>query len=155
MGDQILTVEEFSTVLVQIEAVLNSRALCPMSSDPNDLTVLTPGHFLTMEPLVSISSPDLTIVLMNRLDRWQLVQRMHQDFWKRWHQEYLHTLQQRPKWLDQIDPIQEDSLVLLKEENVSPLQWRRGRITKLHPGRDGVSRVATVKTANGSLTRPW
>jgi hypothetical protein len=125
-----------------------------MSSDPNDLTVLSPGHFLTMEPLVSIPSPDLTIVPMNRLDRWQLVQRMHQDFWKRWHQEYLHTLQQRPKWLDQIDPIQEGTLVLLKEENISPLQWKRGRITKLHPGRDGVPRVATVKTTNGSLTRP-
>lgn len=154
VGDQILTVEEFSTVLAQIEAVLNSRPLCPMSSDPNDLTVLSPGHFLTMEPLVSIPSPDLTIGTTNRLDRWQLVQRMHQDFWKRWHQEYLHTLQQRPKWLDPIDPIREGSLVLLKEENISPLQWKLGRITKLHPGCDGVPRVATVRATNGSLTRP-
>lgn len=83
VGDQILTVKEFSTVLVQIKAVLNSRPLCLMSSDPNDLTVLSPGHFIIMEPLVSIPSPDLTIVPTNQLDRWQLVQRMHQDFWKR------------------------------------------------------------------------
>lgn len=95
--DQILTVEEFGTVLAQIEAVLNSRPLCPVSSDPNDLEILSPGHFLTLEPLVSVLYHDLELVPMSRLDRWQLVQQMHQSFWKRWHDEYLHGLQQHSK----------------------------------------------------------
>ncbi|XP_071639980.1 uncharacterized protein [Temnothorax longispinosus] len=80
VGDQTLSTEEFTTVLVQIEAVLNSRPLCPLSTDPLDLKVLSPGHFLTMEPLVAVPSPDLTSFSMSRLGRWQLVQRMHQDF---------------------------------------------------------------------------
>lgn len=154
VGAQILTWEEFTTVLAQIEAVLNSRPLCPVSSDLNDLEFLSPGHFLTLEPLVTVPYPDLELVPMNRLDRWQLIQSMHQQFWKRWRDEYLHTLQQRPKWLRPAEPIRVGSLVLLKNENAPPLQWKRARIVELHPGRDGVSRVATVRTADGSFTRP-
>ncbi|XP_024870107.1 uncharacterized protein LOC112453542 [Temnothorax curvispinosus] len=56
-----------------VEAVLNSRPLCPMSTNPADLEVLSPGHFLTMEPIVSVPTQDVTPLPMNRLNRWQLV----------------------------------------------------------------------------------
>ncbi|XP_024872267.1 uncharacterized protein LOC112454872 [Temnothorax curvispinosus] len=154
VGDQVLSIEEFTTVLAQVEAVLNSRPLCPMSTDPADLEVLSPGHFLTMEPLVSVPTQDVTPLPMNRLSRWQLVQRIHQDFWKRWHQEYLHTLQQRPKWWTSVNPLGVGALVFLKDANMPPLRWRRGRVEALHPGSDGVPRVATVRVADGTITRP-
>ncbi|XP_072403098.1 uncharacterized protein [Diabrotica undecimpunctata] len=80
IGEQVLTYEEFNTLLIQIEAVLNSRPLCPVSNDPNDFSVLTPGHFLTLEPLKIIPDRDYSDVHLNRLSRWQLLQRLHADF---------------------------------------------------------------------------
>jgi hypothetical protein len=154
VGSQILTFEELNTVLVQIEAVLNSRPLCPLSPDPNDLTALTPGHFLTLAPLTCFPEPNLEHVKLNRLSRWQLLQRMHQSFWDRWHREYLHTLQQRSKWHKPQTDLSRGTLVLIKNDQVPPLQWNLGRVEDIHPGADGVIRVATVKTNGGSFRRP-
>lgn len=156
LGQQVLTYEEFYTVLVQIEALLNSRPISPISSDPNDLSALTPGHFLTLEPISSLPDTDLSSLKLNSLSRWQLLQRLHQDFWSRWHLEYLHTLQQRGKWLndDNLPHVQIGSMVVIKNETTSPSNWRLGRVLRLHPGTDGICRVATVHTTNGDIKRP-
>jgi hypothetical protein len=45
-------------------------------------------------------------------------------------------------------------LVLIKEDNMPPLQRRMARVLQLHPGKDGVPRVATVKTHSGQYKRP-
>ena len=156
IGNQVLTYEELSTFVVQVEAMLNSRPLCSLSSDPNDLNVLTPGHFLTLEPLTAPPDSDLTFSKINRLSRWQLVQRLQQDFWKRWRDEYLHTFYQRSKWAQTRGPSSIDigTLVLVKNELVPPLRWVLGRIVELHPGKDNIVRVATIRTDKGLLKRP-
>ena len=45
-GAALLTYEQLHTYVVGIEAILNSRPLTPISSDPDDFVPLTPGHFL-------------------------------------------------------------------------------------------------------------
>ena len=95
IGVATLTFEELYTLLTQIEACLNSRPLAPLG---DDLDVLNPGHFLIGEPVVSIPDRINEQTNMASLTRWQLMQRMLQDFWKKWQSEYLSRLQERPKW---------------------------------------------------------
>lgn len=154
LGAQILSFEEFATLLSQIEAVLNSRPLCALSADPLDLEVLTPGHFLIHRPLNAPPAADLADSPLNRLSRWSLTEKLHQSFWRRWTTEYLHTLQQRSKWLEPSPEIAIGSLVLIKHDHLPPLQWPRGRVIRLHPGPDGGNRVATLKSTAGVITRP-
>lgn len=71
LGDTAVTYEEMTTVTVQIEAVLNSQPLCPLSEDVTDYSALNPGHFLIGEVPTTIPEPKLlSIVPISRLTRW-------------------------------------------------------------------------------------
>jgi hypothetical protein len=83
VGETVLTYDELYTLLTRIEACLNSRPLVPMSNDPNDLTAITPGHFLIGEALTAPLEPDLTELKINQLSRHQLLERLRQHFWKK------------------------------------------------------------------------
>jgi len=154
VGEQILTFEEMSTLTSRIEAILNSRPLTPFSSDPHDYRPLTSGDFLIGAPLVAIPEPNILSVPKNRLNRWELLRQLHQSFWKRWSMEYLTLLQGRTKWTHHQPNVQPDDLVLLISPNQPPTQWSLGKIERTHPGTDGVVRVATVRTTNGTFVRP-
>ena len=154
IGVRLLTYEELTTVVTKIEGILNSRPLTPVSSDPNDLTALTPGHFLISDSLTSMPGHDLKDMPSGRLASWQQVQQMKQHFWTRWNIEYLHELTVRKKWHKGSDnDIQIGKLVTIREENISPMQWSLGRIIATHPGSDGIVRVVTLKTARGEYKR--
>lgn len=66
-----LTFEQFKTILVQIEGILNSRPLFPFWNDPNDLTPLTPAHFLAGKPIANVPDSTLNHIPHNRLDTYQ------------------------------------------------------------------------------------
>ncbi|XP_063993928.1 uncharacterized protein LOC135171373 [Diachasmimorpha longicaudata] len=93
IGEDLLTFEELSTLLTQVEAVLNSRPLEPLTDDPDDCSALTPGHFLIGQAPTTLPEPSLENLNISRLSRWQLIQRKLQGFWKRWSTGYLQRLQ--------------------------------------------------------------
>lgn len=121
MGTTRLTYEEFQTLIIQIEGILNSRPLVPASADPSDLGVLTPAHFLIGEPINAIPEPNLTDLKENHLQRWKLIQQRQQLFWGRWSNEFISRLQQRPKWLNPTPELKTGHLVIIKDERLPPL----------------------------------
>ncbi|XP_050294945.1 uncharacterized protein LOC126735061 [Anthonomus grandis grandis] len=152
--DNRLTYEEFYTFVVQVEAILNSRPILPLSNDPLDLESLTPGHFLIGHALNMVPDADFKETPMNRLTRYQMLQSMVQHFWRRWSEQYLHTLHERHKWRFKSEsPNFLGALVLLKDDSNPPTKWTAGRITDVHPGKDGVVRVVSVRISNGNILK--
>lgn len=45
-------------------------------------------------------------------------------------------------------------LVVIHSPNRPPISWQLGRLTKVHPGPDGVVRVVTIQIADDILKRP-
>ncbi|UYV64254.1 hypothetical protein LAZ67_3000080 [Cordylochernes scorpioides] len=152
IGETLLTYEEFLTLIVQIEACLNSRPLGPISGDPNGLAVLTPAHFLLTSSSCCVPEEDLLSVQL--LPRWKMVQKMVQHLWRQWSTDYIHNLQQRHKWRTPRPNVATGSLVLVREEHVPPAKWIMGRVVEIHPGKDGLVRVVSIRTKAGLLKRP-
>ena len=153
-GNSLLTFEEFDQLKAKIEAILNSRPLTALGEDPDDLAALTAGHFLIGRPLVSKPERDVSSQPVSRLQRSQRVTQMQQHFWQRWSQDYLHQLQIRTKNYKDKIPISEGQLVLLHVDNSPSMMWPLGRKIKIYPGKDGITRVASVKAEKSTYERP-
>ncbi|XP_065356009.1 uncharacterized protein LOC135950390 [Calliphora vicina] len=132
--NRLLSFEELATLLCQIVGCINSRPLCPLSSDPCDFDALTPAHFLVGEPIQCIQEESLLDQNINHLTRWKSIELLKQHFWKRWHREYLNRLQARPKWLKSKAKPKIGDSVLIADERCGPGQWLLGRIHDVHPG---------------------
>jgi hypothetical protein len=145
--------EQLTTVCCQIEAILNSRPLTPLSSDPNDERALTPSHFWCQTPLDTIVEPDLTNMNISRLSKWQTISKIQQHFWERWSKEYITSLQRRTKWQDESPNVMIGKLVLIQEDNLPPQKWLLGRIIKTSEALDKKSRVVDIKTQFGIVSR--
>ena len=91
---------------------------------------------------------------MSQLTRWHLVQCLTRHFWQRWSDEYLVTIRRAVKWHYPTRNIEIGDIVMLKEDGLVPTRWPMGRVTEAHPGKDGLVRVATIKTATGLYKRP-
>ena len=75
-----MTFEEYSTLLAQIEACLNSRPLVPISGKEDGCDALTPGHFLIGRPLEALPDPAFSYRAITLIRRRQNL--LHY-FWQR------------------------------------------------------------------------
>ena len=125
-----------------------------MTDDPNDLDVLTPGHFLIGQPLNLIPEPNIEQLQSSRLSRWQHLSQMTQELWTKWCKDYLQRYQSVYKWYSSSNPVTQGSLVLIIDERHPPANWPLGRILELTVVSDGVARVARIETSSSPITRP-
>lgn len=117
--------KSFAQIAIQIEGIINSSPLWPSSDDPSDLKVITPADLVLGKPI--INQPLAEYVAdepSNRLTWWQERQKINQELWQAWNDCYLTTLQERQKWNEIEQNIAVGQMVLIREENLPPTQWR-------------------------------
>jgi len=155
LSEQKVSDESFATVLTEVEAIINSRPLTPVSVDPaSNNEPLTPNHLLLVG-----RTPDLVSGVFKREDnyvrrRWQLIHYLADQFWIRWTREYLQTLQVRHKWTKLEKNYKVKDVVLLYDEHVPRSKWKMGRIVEVYPDSCNRVRQVLVKTSAGVLRRP-
>ncbi|GFS54767.1 DUF1758 domain-containing protein [Trichonephila clavipes] len=86
--------------------------------------------------------------------RWDIVQKLKLNFWKRWQIDYLNSIQGKTKWKIGTSKIKIGDVVIIKENNLPPSVWPLGKVISTHPGKDGIVRVVTLKTKKGLYQRP-
>ena len=155
MGVRRFTFEELSTIACRIEACLNNRPLLPLTSHSMDgVTALTPGHFLLNKATTVYPEDPTPLTRMDLKQKWDLCQAVVQQWWTRWHKEYLNALQARTKWQTTSTNLRVGDVVAIRPRGkFVPSHWPIGLIVNTLPGKDDRVRVVNIKTKAGTLQR--
>jgi len=152
---QSLNDESFRTLLVEIEAVLNSRPLTvECLNDVESPTPLTPNHLLTMKSNIVMPPPGhFERVDVYSRKRWRRVQHICNEFWSRWRKEYVQLLQTRQKWNDTKRNLQTGDIVLVKEDTKRN-DWKLAVVEAVRHSDDGVIRTVEIRQGSSKYVRP-
>ncbi|KAI7790024.1 hypothetical protein IRJ41_019694, partial [Triplophysa rosa] len=107
-----ITEDLLSTVLVEVEGILNAKPLGYVSTDIADIDPITPNLLLMGQRDSSLPQVAYAPGEMGRR-RWRHCQSIIDQFWTHFTRNYLPTLQTRQKWQRTSDNLEVDSVVLV------------------------------------------
>ena len=147
--------ELLHTLLVEAEAIVNSRPLTLVDAASPDQEPLSPMQLLTLKSKVAYPPPGSFVKEdMYCRKRWRCVQFLADEFWRRWMREFLPTLQKRQKWQQVEENIMVNDVVLVCDENLPRSKWPMGRIIALIPSQDSLVRKVKVISGGNVYERP-
>ncbi|GFY49645.1 DUF5641 domain-containing protein [Trichonephila inaurata madagascariensis] len=133
-------------------ATINSRPLNCLSEDPNGLALLMPSMFIQETRTVKV--PDLdNLDKINISERYQYQQTLRDNLRKRFRDEYLSMLVQRPN-RSEARQVKLGDIVIVGSNTKKRLDWPLGKIIGMFPGKDGCTRVVKLKTTGGEIVCP-
>ena len=147
-----LSDESLQTLLVEVEAIINSRPLTTdVLSDVTSLAPLSPVNLLTMKSK-AVMPPPGHFTSPDRYCRkhWRRIQHLSNEFWNRWRKEVLLTLQNRGKWNKQQRNCKVGDVVLLKED-ADRNQWPMAKIVAVNS--DAKGDVHSIKILVGAANK--
>ena len=154
IGAQSVHEDVLQTVLLEVEAILNSKPLGYVSADVADVDPITPNSMLMGRPdgsLPQVVYPDTEILSRKR---WRHSQVLADQFWSRFIREYLPSLQSRQKWHSSPPELLNNAVAMLVDPQLPRALWPIGHVVKVHRSDDGYIRSADVRVKGQVYTRP-
>ncbi|KAL3076742.1 hypothetical protein niasHT_038638 [Heterodera trifolii] len=164
IGRHLLTLDEFGTMLCEIESIINNRPLT-FESDQEPIKVLRPINFLIPYskavnnfPIIDDDTNDPTYE-PNPKNRDKMVATLRHvnarlnKFWEVWRQDYLLSLRERDNQQKGTTGLQipnDGDIVIVEDDQVPRSLWSLARIEKVLIGKDGRARSALLRI-NGKL----
>ena len=154
VGRAMLSFNEMSTILVEIEGVINSRPITYVHDDSEGVSYpLTPSHLINGRNLAHLPHNryyELISTYETLSNRAKYNRLLLSHFTKRWKNEYLLGLMEacRPRSQAREPVISTGDIVLIKNEQTKRSFWKLGKIVELFPGTDGSIRSAKVQIVN-------
>jgi hypothetical protein len=149
--------EETITILQEAAQVINSR---PLGHNPRP-----EGEPLCVQDLMlgraHPGQPEIKFETGWQLTRrFENVQQVKKEFWKRWIEEIFPEMLKQRKWTRDMRNIRVGDIVLRKDETAAGQTYKHARVVKLHVGIDGQVRSADIEyrlpgeTVYRTTTRP-
>ncbi len=147
--------ESLRTFMYEIAAILNSRPLCAQSINDSDAPEpLTPNHILTTKSSIILPPPGEFIKAdVYLIKRWRRVQYLVNEFWYRWRNEYLKSLQIRSKWQKPKRNLSVGDIVILRDDNLTRNDWKLARVVEVYPSQDGYVRSVKLLISDSDLSK--
>ncbi|GFR16139.1 integrase catalytic domain-containing protein [Trichonephila clavata] len=162
LGKALLMFEELSTILSEVEVIVNHRPLTYVENDPGEPEPLTPAHFLELGygdskyPIHFIELIDATTARESYKKRKTYRTLLLKQLWRRWKEQYLLQLKtvNHFKTPSVHKNLKLNDIVLVEGNVKSKLLWELGIIKEIFIGRDNNVRSCLVKTSKGLFKKP-
>ena len=135
IGDNKLTPFELYTCFLEIANLINQRPIGRVSTDPNEGTYLCPNDILLGRASSDIPQGPFRETRDPR-KLVEFVQRIVDDFWKRWQRDVFPALVPRRKWNADRRNVRVNDVVVVENPNVVRGNWRIGKVMEVFPGKD-------------------
>ncbi|KAK3107024.1 hypothetical protein FSP39_005438 [Pinctada imbricata] len=140
-----LTHEILCTLMAEVSAIVNSRPITSISTDPDSPIILSPNILLTQKQGEVPSMAGEFNLKDIYTASWKHVQFLADLFWKKWYETYLCELQTRRKWCQEKPNIKVGDVVLVKDKNVPRSDWPIGIMEQAIESDDDLVRKAVIR----------
>ena len=152
IGNSRLSYIEFSTILYEIEGLINARPITWLYNDLEEGSPISPSDLLHGRPYVQFP-PLHEVKVEGKLPqmcrgRLRYMEKLKSAWWSRWQKEYLAELRQThaaAKVSNMSKIISPGDVVLVRNENLPRGSWKLGKVTGVTAGKDNQIRTAHVE----------